>query len=282
LCEVGWVARVSAFLLVLTLASSAAAAPAVRFLISGNAGMGTKEEAEPFVQRFAGFVAGKLKWSADHYEVRYATTMAETRKELETWKPGFAALSLDLWLQLKKVAPMTPLLQAQVNGKATTRYRLVVKKADGVTLESLKGSVLNVVGMEDPQFLQRVVFRNRISLPADMKIQATPRPLRALRAIAQGKGGAILLDDAQFDSLKELPFFTDLLVVYESPELPLLGLACVPANVPDGSHQAFADAMVSMCKEPEGKGICEMANIESFVPASMALLDEVAGWYDGK
>lgn len=262
--------------------SSLAGSGVTRFLVAGSSAVSSEEEAAPYIQRFGGFLAGKLGWKDTDYEVKFSLSAAKTADLLSQWKPAYAAIPLDLYLKTRGSVSMKPLMLAQVQGKSTTRYRLLTSQNGPNTVSDFKGKTIHVALQEDPLFVQRVVFRGQLTIPGDVTMESTNRPLRVLRKVASGKADGIVLDSAQYESLKELPLFKDLKVVYESPEVPLLGIVSLPGNVAQDQEKAFATALGTMCSDGEGKGICEMANLDAFVPAPAGVLDEVVGWYEGK
>ncbi|MBM4373418.1 MAG: hypothetical protein FJ098_17305, partial [Deltaproteobacteria bacterium] len=196
------------------LAARAGVSPERTFLICQASGVTTEEDARPYVDGFGKYLAGKLGWSPDSWEVRFET--GSCLKVLDTWKPAYATIPLGDFLAAETRLSMIPLVLAKVAGKSTGRYRILVKKGAYGSLDALKGKILlgNLVG--DAAFLSRVILKGALDAATHFVLQQMSRPLKAIRDVAKGKADAVLVDDLQYDSLKQLSVFPDLQVVFTS------------------------------------------------------------------
>jgi ABC-type amino acid transport substrate-binding protein len=138
----------------------------------------------------------------------------------------------------------------------------------------MAGSIL-----DDTTFLSKVVFAGKLDAATHFDLKQTKRPLRAIRKVARGKLDAALVDDVQLQSLKGLPLFAKLSVIYESADVPNLGMVYVKGRAAAGDVKKFADALANMCQDSEGKKMCETFAVEGFEPIPAGALDGVRELY---
>jgi len=250
-----------------------------KFLICHTASVSSAEEAQPYIDGFGSYLAGKLGWEKGSFAVKFENKRSKGIAALNEWKPSFATLALGLYLELRSTHKLKPLVLAQVNGKTTNRYRILVKKGTYGSLEELKGKKLGGNLLDDPVFLSRVVFDGKLDAGTFFKLKQSKRPLRAIRKVAKGKADAALVDDMQYDMLKELPYFADLQVVFESTDVPNLGMVYVEGRAASGDVEKFTAALVNMCQDPEGKKMCETFAVEGFERVPDGLLGPVETKY---
>ncbi len=253
-----------------------------KFMVCHAGNIATEAEAKPYIDSFGKYLAGKLGWDADSYQVKFLNKRKAGIKALETWKPAFAALTLSIYLEAEKTHNLKPLVLAEVNGQTSTKYRVLVKKGTCKSIEELKGKTLTGTELEDARFLSKVVFDGKLDASTHFKLKATNRPLRAIRKVARGKADAALVDALQYDSLKELPLFQKVEVIYESSEIPNLGMVYLEGNAKPEEVKKFADALTKMCADPEGKNICQTAKLDSFKPIPSGTIDKVRSLYNKK
>ena len=248
-----------------------------RFLICQAGSVTTADDAKPYIEGFGEYLAKKLGWGADTYEVRFET--GNCLKTLETWKPAYATISLGDFLAAEIRLGLKPLVLAKAGGKITTRYRLLVKKGTFPSLDSLKGKILtgNMVG--DAAFLSRVVFKGALDAAVHFVLKQKKRPLKAIRKVARGKADAVLVDALQFDSLQALAVFQKLEVIFTSEPIPNLGLVHVEGAAKVTDVAVFKDALISMCSDPEGSEICKTFALEGFIDAKAGALQGVRTLY---
>ena len=250
-----------------------------RFLICQAGGVTTADDAKPYIEGFGKYLAKKLGWDADTYEVRFETV--NCLKTLETWKPAYATIPLGDFLAAEARLGLKPLVLAKVSGKTSTRYRLLVKKGTYADLDALKGKILtgNMVG--DAAFLSRVIFKGALDAAAHFVLKQKKRPLKAIRKVARGKADAALVDALQFDSLQALAVFQKLEVIFTSEPIPNLGLVHIEGAAKGADVATFKDALIAMCSDPEGSEICKTFSLEGFIDAKAGALQEVRNLYRG-
>jgi ABC-type phosphate/phosphonate transport system substrate-binding protein len=250
-----------------------------KFLICHTGSVTTAEEAQPYIDGFGGYLARKLGWQEGTWEVKFANKRQDGNKALSEWAPSFAALALGIFLEQEGPRNLVPLVLARINGKTTNKYYVLVAKGSATTLADLKGKKMAGSILDDTTFLTKVVFAGELDAATHFDLKQTKRPLRAIRKVARGKLDAALVDDVQLQSLKGLPLFDKLSVVYESAEVPNLGMVYVKGRAADVDIKKFTDALANMCQDTEGKKMCETFAVEEFVPIPAGALDGVRKLY---
>ena len=250
-----------------------------KFLICHTGSVTTAEEAQPYIDGFGGYLAQKLGWQDGTWEVKFENQRQAGMKALQEWAPSFAALSLGIFLEQEGAQKLVPLVLARVNGKTTNKYYVLVAKGSAKTLADLQGKTLTGSILDDGTFLSKVIFAGTIDATTHFKLEQTKRPLRAIRKVAQGQLDAALVDDVQFQSLKGLPLFADLEVIFESADVPNLGMVYLKDRAGNEDIKKFGEALVNMCKDPEGKKMCETFAVEGFEPLPAGALDGVRKLY---
>ena len=250
-----------------------------RFLICQASGVTTAEDAKPYIDGFGKFLAGRLGWAADTYEVRFET--GDCLKALETWKPSYATIPLWDFLAAETRLKMEPLVFAKVGGKTSTVYRVLVKKGVFSSIEALKSKTLTGNMVADATYLSRVIFRGAVDAASHFVLQQKSRPLRAIRKVARDKADAVLVDSLQFDSLRELSVFAQLEVIFTSEPVPNLGLVYLKGAAKAGDVGAFRGAFIATCGDPDGEEICRTFGLEGFVEVDAAALAATRVLYGG-
>ncbi len=282
---------------VLILTTSLAASPALAapgasaagtrdLLVCHVSDMGSKAEAKPYLDAFTGYLSEKLSWDPASVVARFETKRAKALKALESSPPSFATLPLGLFLERRTASGMKPLVLARVDGSTEERYRVLTKKGGASSIAELAGKRLTGDQVDDHPFLGRVIFAG--ALPAGsaaetyFKLKRAKRPLRAIRKVARGKADAVLVTDRQYESLKGLPLFEDLQVVFESKPVPRLGLVWLEGRGSEAEARALGEALVGMCSDPKGASICETFSVQGFAPVPPGTFDAVIKSYEAR
>ncbi len=257
----------------------AGVSPERKFLICQASGVTTSDDAKPYIDGFGKYLAGRLGWDAETYEVRFET--GNCLKILEAWKPAYATIPLWDFLAAEKRLKMEPLVFAKVGGETSTKYRVMVKKGAFASIDSLKGKILTGNMVVDAVYLTKVVFKGAVDAASHFVLKQKKRPLRAIRKVARGKADAVLVDSLQFDSLSVLAVFGKLEVIFTSESVPNLGLIYVKDAARDSDVATFRDALIQMCGDSEGKEICKTFSLEGFVGIDVGALEAARSLYGG-
>jgi hypothetical protein len=171
---------------------------------------------------------------------------------------------------------MQPLVASLVGGKAAGNHRVLVRKGGFKTLAELAGK--RVLSPTADPGLQKLLLG---SAAGTLKLETSPRPLRALRALAAGRDwDAVIVDEAQFLALAALPFFANLETLLTCPALPHLGLVYLPV-APEAERRLFARILVELCSDPEGSKLCKGFGLEGFVLPTDADFQALRQRYEG-
>lgn len=90
------------------------------------------------------------QWPEHSFHGRFSTRTAECRQLLAEKRPGFAILSLGLYLEQRHEHNLVPLAQPLVKGGSTERYRVVVQQGKYQSLEELRGKTLGARFSKNP------------------------------------------------------------------------------------------------------------------------------------
>jgi hypothetical protein len=253
-----------------------AADPSRRLLLCDVGGLGTEAEVRPHLDGFGAHLAGKLSWPAGTWELKFAAGLPACLEALQSWRPAYAAVPLEVFLGPGKVQGMQPLVAALVGGQAAGSHRVLVKKGAFKSLAELAGK--RVLSPTADPGLQKLLLG---PAAATLKLETSPRPLRALRALAAGRDwDAVIVDEAQFRSLPALPFFANLEILLTCPALPHLGLVYLPV-APEAERRLFARTLVELCSDPEGGKLCKAFGLEGFVLPKDADFQSLRQRYEG-
>ncbi len=228
-----------------------------KFLICHTGSVATAEDAQPYIDGFGSYLAKRLGWGEGTWEVRFENKRKKGVGALREWTPAYATLSLGIFLEKEKSERLKPLVMARVNGRTNNKYYVLVQKGAVKSLDELAGKSLAGSVVDDPDFLSKVVFAGKLDAGKHFVLQQTARPLRAIRKVTKGK-----LD-----------------VVYESADIPNLGMVYVEGRASADDIRKFADALVQMCKDAEGKKMCESFAVEGFEHVPAGALDGVRKLY---
>ena len=204
------------------------------------------------------------RWPSNNFTSLFTAKAGECKKFLAENKPTFIILSLGLYLELRNQYHLIPIVQPKIKGLSNERYRILVKKDTFKSLDDLKGKTLGGTVLEEPQFLQRIVFTGAIDPTTYFVPKPSPQALRSLRALAQGGIDAMIVNEQQFSSLGSLPFAKDLEPIFTSEPIPLIGLVANEQQSTPEDRARLTKALEKMCTDDEGKKLCDMFGVESF------------------
>jgi hypothetical protein len=247
--------------LVLAVAPSAYAAEDVKILVLKERGVGTSTQAQPFVDKLVEIAKKKLGWAAA--KGSYFTERKAAEAYMESNKPQFGILSLAAYLALKDSRKLDTIGQVNVSRAGGQQYFLVSKS--GSDAGACKGEKLSTDHADDVKFVERIVFGGTMKL-SDFKLDATKRPLQGIKAVIKGDSKCALIDDAQWNEVKNVEGGKELKQVWSSAKLPPLAVVALP-SASDKMKKDFKNALDKICVD-DGKTVCKEIGIESMKPAS--------------
>lgn len=244
-----------------------------RSLVLCYPGGGVKaRDAQPSTEKMLRLVERLGGWKAGTFESFFTAKGDECERWMAEKKPDFAIVTLGYWLDHGSSDGWEPLVQPKVQGKTTEVFRVVVRKGTYRDLDGLKGRSLGGTPLEEPRFVERVVFQGRYRL-SDFQVRPGLQALKALRALNERELEAVILNDQQFRSIDSLPFGAELEAIFASEPIPLMGVVAHTQRTTPEERKRLQKAMQGFCGHPDGKGFCELFGIDAFLPANGSVYD---------
>ena len=201
---------------------------------------------------------------------------------LKTNRDAFVLGSLGFYLANRKALGLSPLAILKTSGDSEERAYVLVKKGRYKSLDDLKGkSLYGSPLFEDLGYINRVVFDGKLDAAKQFDLKPTSRPLTAIRKLDKGEADAVLLNTVQYESLRRMPLFESLEVVFTSEPRPALGLMVTETPRTKAIRDKLLKAVVEMCSTPKGQSLCSNFGISGFEPMKPGALDATIKVYEG-
>jgi ABC transporter, phosphonate, periplasmic substrate-binding protein len=267
-----------AFSIVLLAAGFAAAEP-YQMVVVNPGGPSPSEQAQQQVDRMAKEVGVAAGWPESATSASYFNDSAAALAFIQQSKPGFVLGTPGFYLKYRKELKLSLFCQALLSGASEGQYFVVAKKDSFAALADLKGKTLAGTHLNEPEFVQRVVFEGKLDPEVKTK---SMRSLRALRRLTKGEVDAVLLDAKEHAGMGTLEFAKSLVTIYQSKPIPNAGFMVVSGNVAPQQVKALAKALGGFCEMSSGTEICRDFDISGFKPATDATLSGIVKLYEGK
>jgi hypothetical protein len=223
------------------------------------------------------------QWQENSFNSRFTAKSDECRKQMAEKNPKFAITSLSLYLELRTRHNLVPVVQPKIKGRTSERYRVMVQKDKYKSLDELKGKSLGGTPLEEPSFIGKIVFAGKYDPAGFFVLKTSNQAIRALRSLDKGELDAVILNEQQFSGLPSLHLKTPLDVLFTSEEIPLMGVVANSATTTAEERARFGKALEEMCTDTEGKKLCELFGVESFVAVDPAVFEPMVKlWTEGK
>jgi hypothetical protein len=223
------------------------------------------------------------QWQENSFNSVFVTKPDECRKQMAEKNPKFAITSLGLYLELRDPHNLVPVVQPRIKGRTSERYRVMVQKDKYKSLDELKGKTLGGTVLEEPAFIGKIVFAGKYDPASFFVLKPSNQAIRALRALDKGELDAVILNEQQFGALGSLHREKPLEAVFESGEIPLMGVVANSAITTAEERARFGKALEGMCTDAEGKKLCELFGVESFGNVDAAVFEPMVKlWTEGK
>jgi hypothetical protein len=223
------------------------------------------------------------QWQENSFNSVFITKPDECRKQMAEKNPKFAITSLGLYLELRNPHNLVPVVQPRIKGRTSERYRVMVQKDKYKSLDELKGKTLGGTVLEEPSFIGKIVFAGKYDPASFFILKPSNQAIRALRSLDKGELDAVILNEQQFGALGSLHREKPLEAVFESAEIPLMGVVANSAITTAEERARFGKALEGMCTDAEGKKLCELFGVESFVNVDAAVFEPMVKlWTEGK
>jgi ABC-type phosphate/phosphonate transport system substrate-binding protein len=255
-------------------------------LIIEHAGAGgSQEEAQPYIDKFVGYVEKALGWAPHSATGAFSPDPKDAIQQIEKKKPVFAMLDPDLWLQLRKKDSLEPIVQAEGKRQSSGKmYVLIKKDAPAQKLDELKGKKLASNHLQSAKFLSKVVFDGKIDVDKFFVLQPLTSLPRALKAVDRGEADVALIDQADMDYLKSSNsvYLTSMRVVHETAKVPPTPLVAFQKVATEKDTQTLKKVLIGMCSDEKNGGaqICKDLEIDRFKAPDKAAFDEAVRKYE--
>jgi len=223
------------------------------------------------------------QWQENSFNSLFTTKSDECRKQITKKNPKFAITSLGLYLELRSQHNLVPVVQPKIKGRTSERYRVMAQKDKYKSLDELKGKTLGGTALEEPSFIGKIVFAGKYDPASFFVLKSSNQAIRALRALDKGELDAVILNEQQFGGLASLQMKTPLEAIFTSEEIPLMGVVANSATTTAEERARFSKALEGMCTDAEGKKLCDLFGVESFVTVDAAVFEPMGKlWTEGK
>jgi len=208
-------------------------------------------------------------WSPGAMTGVFISDVKECGMRLDEQKPPFAITTLGTFLAYREKLDLIPLAQPVIDGISAERYRIMVRKGTHTSLEALKGKTVGGALVDETEFLKRVVLRGAVDPESFFTLKRSQRVLHCLRSLAKGELDAVIVNSQQYRALGSLPFAGELEAVFSSEEIPMVGIVANVKLTTADERSRFTRALSQVCNHQEGKKLCELFGVESFVAADL-------------
>lgn len=268
--------------LLASFAANAASEPEMIVVCYPGGSVNTKEANEA-MSSLLRVVERVGQWQENSFNSLFISKTDECRKQMAEKNPKFAIISLGLYLELRTSHNWVPVVQPKIKGRTTERYRIVVQKGKYKSLDELKGKTLGGTILEEPAFADKIVFAGKIDPVSFFVLKKSNQAIRTLRSLDKGELDAVILNEQQFDALPSLHLKMPLETIFMSGEIPLMGVVANSAITTEEERARFGRALEEMCTDTEGKKLCELFGVESFVTANAAIFEPMIKlWAKGR
>ncbi|MBI5490167.1 MAG: PhnD/SsuA/transferrin family substrate-binding protein [Deltaproteobacteria bacterium] len=227
---------------------------------------GTTEQAQPTVRGFLDKLGEKLGWGASAVQGDYYPDASVGLQQIRDRDPGFAAMSLDLYLAHGSEFEAKVIARAVMHGRDKQRFHIVVAKEGGpASVDALSGKVL-VPFRESARFLGNLVLDGRRALAETLDLQYESNAMSALRKVARGQAVAAVVEEEIIERFDEVPVKDQLTVLLAGPWIPgppVVGLT----GSAEADRTAMQTALIALCGG-DGAETCRSIRVDSFKTAT--------------
>ena len=239
----------------------------IQVLICYPGGSARSQDAESTTDIMLRVVEEIGDWPTESMTSLFTTKIKECEKHLDEQKPQFAITTLGSFLAHRETLNLVPLVQPVVDGSSAEKYRIMVRKGTFTSIEKLEGKTVGGALVDEPVFFKRVILKGKVDPEAFFTLKSSRRVLRSLRALVKGTLDAVVVNSQQYRALGSLPFADELEVAFTSEEVPLVGVVANGHRTTPDERTRFSQALSKICTHREGKQLCELFGVETFVPA---------------
>ncbi|MBP7734894.1 MAG: PhnD/SsuA/transferrin family substrate-binding protein [Spirochaetes bacterium] len=254
----------------------------INFAVIFLGGPDTGEEGEKIISQFMTSLTKLTSMKKDSLQGKYFNNISDAKSYIKQNKNSYIMGSLGFYLANKKSMNLSPLAVVKIGGDDKEQYYLIVKKGAYKSLKQLKGKVLagNIL-YEDTKFINKVIFDNKIDVTKHFQLKPSNRPLSAVRKLTSGQFDAVLLNNMQYNSLKNLDVFNKIEVIFQSSKMPALGLMMTNTKTNNAAKNKIVNAVTRMCNQADTKDACKNFGIDGFDKLEAETLKNEITKYEG-
>lgn len=226
---------------------------------------GTTQQAQPYVDKVLRHVEQELSWDVETLSGTYLPDGEEGVEALRKIRPFLALVGPSIYASQHDALKMSVIGQVEVQGRGEESYSVITRKDGPKTIEELKGKKILGAVVHDAKFVHNVLWDKKIPV-GSATLEATQRPLQALRKVARGQADAAVVDSMVSSGLTDLPMAKDLKIIHTSKPVP------APALVLMGNKTLalkLQRVFAGLCTDSEhGRELCRNFAISSVRRAS--------------
>ena len=226
----------------------------------------------PFFQRIES-LAG---WPSRSIQGSYQPSYSGCLRIMDATHPGFAVMSLGVYLQKRKTYRLKVLGQVDMFAGAGKQLYLVVRKGTFTSVAQLQGKKLTSNHLEETDFLNRVMFGGKIDVIQHFVLRRVNQTTKGMRDVVRGRADATIINDDELRTLRRRASWNSkLTIIHRSPSLPGAPLVAF-GQWANGADIAKMKRVVSkMCNGAQGKKLCGASGIQRTRPAGEATYGKV-------
>lgn len=210
----------------------------------------------PFFRRIESLAA----WPASTINGSFYPSYTGCMSRIRSQRPGFAVLSLGVYLEQRKRFKMRVIGRVDILYGAGNRLYLVVKKGSYTSLAQLKGKRLTSDHLEETKFLNKVMFGGKIDVSTHFKLKKVRFTTKGMRDVKRGRADATIINDEQLRIMKRRGY--PLVVLHKSPPLPGAPLVALGSYARSGDINKMKKVAGAMCSGAQGKSLCRKTGIK--------------------
>ncbi len=218
--------------------------------------IGAKTYMAPFFRRIESLAA----WPASTINGSFHPTYASCLARVRSIRPGFAVLSLGVYLEQRTRLKLRVIGQVDILYGAGQRLYLVVKKGTYTSLAQLQGKRLTSDHLEETTFLNKVMFGGKINVTTHFKLKKVRATTKGMRDVKRGRADATIINDEQLRIMKRRGY--PLVVLHKSPRLPGAPLVALGRYARGGDISKMKKVVSAMCSGPLGRKLCRNTGIK--------------------
>ncbi len=249
--------------LLLALRPALAGEGTVGIVVLKEHGVGSQALAQPYLDRMVALAAKQNGWPG--VNGKYFTSRSSADAFIKSEQPHYGILSLPAFLAMRAPYRLEVIGKVTVSLAGGRRYYLISTTAN--SLNDCKGQTLASDHIDDPRFIERVVFAGHATL-ADFTLVPAQRPLQTIKAVLTDQAVCALIDDAQKGQLDHLSDKDGAHTAWESAELLPMPVVAF-ASAPPAERQKFKKNLDAVC-DNEGKSACAEVGIDDLTGADDA------------